>query len=184
MEQYPDGPASPPPRPEMSYSAPAPIAVNEPPPATIKSARALWLASFVVGAGVLLWQFLSRDTHLERLQTLANDVAPGNDVAAQQTAVGLLFWGILGMLTLVILLEMTLLGTAMRQRGWAPWALFVMLLIHGGATYLAAAFLVPDGEAGSYTLMLWAAQFLLAVTGLLLLVLPASTQWFRSRRRT
>src|SRR5918996_2239161 len=106
MEEHRGGPASPPPRPDMSYSAPPPIVVNEPPPATVRSARALWHTSFVAGGAVLLWQFLSRETHLERLRAIANDAASGNDVPAQQTAAGLVFWGSLGMLALVILLGM------------------------------------------------------------------------------
>lgn len=177
-----DAQPSPPPRPGLSYAAPAPIAVVPPVPGTVRLARALWLLSFVAGLTVLVGSFLSRDGHLERLRSVVDGMAPGGDAEAVSTASGIVFWGSVGALLLVILLEAALLGAVMARHGWARWALVPLLAAHAVVTLLATAFLTPEGDSANYVMLLWGAQLLLALVGLVLLFFPASNAWIKSRR--
>ncbi|WP_426764068.1 hypothetical protein ACP3TD_16540 [Pseudarthrobacter sp. 1G09] len=178
----PDAHPSPPPRPGLSYAAPAPIAVVPPVPGTVRLARTLWLLSFVAGLAVLVGSFLSRDGHLERLRTVVDGMAPGGDADAVSTASGIVFWGSVGALLLVMLLEAALLGATLARHGWARWALVPLLAVHAVVTLLATAFLMPEGESANYVVVLWGAQLLLALVGLILLFLPATSAWLKSRR--
>lgn len=173
---------APPPRPGLSYSAPAPIAVIPPAPGTIKHGRTLWLVSFLAGLGVLVGSFLTRDGHLERLRGVVEQMAPGGDAEAVTTATGIVFWGSIGALLLVMLLEAVMLGVVMGRQGWARWALVPLLVGHALVMLVATAFLVPDGDGGSYVLLLWGAELLLAFVGLVMFFLPASNAWLKSSR--
>ncbi|MDQ1054828.1 hypothetical protein QE394_002756 [Arthrobacter sp. SORGH_AS 212] len=178
----PDAQPSPPPRPGLSYAAPAPIAVVPPVPGAVRLARALWLLSFVAGLTVLVGSFLRRDGHLERLRSVVDGMAPGGDAEAVSTASGIVFWGSVGALLLVILLEAALLGAVLARHNWARWALVPLLAVHAVATLLATAFLMPEGDSANYVMLLWGAQLLLTLVGLVLLFLPASNAWLKSRR--
>lgn len=173
---------APPPRPGLSYSAPAPIAVIPPAPGTVKHGRTLWLVSFLAGLGVLVGSFLTRDGHLERLRDVVEQMAPGGDAEAVTTATGIVFWGSIGALLLVMLLEAVMLGVVMGRQGWARWALVPLLVGHALVMLVATAFLVPDGDGGSYVLLLWGAELLLAFVGLVMFFLPASNAWLKSSR--
>lgn len=177
-----DRPA-PPPRPGVSYSAPAPIAVTPPLPSAVRLGRALWLVGFVAGLSVLVTSFLSRDAHLERLRTVVDRMAPGGEADALTISTAIVFWGSLGTLLLVILLEAAALAIVMRRHGWARWVMIPLLLGHVLATFVAAAFLVPENDAGSYVVLLWGTQLLLSFAGLVLLLVPSSGAWLRSRGR-
>lgn len=73
---------APPPRPGLSYAAPAPIVVIPPTPRSVRLARGFWLSSFVAGLAVVIGSFLTRDSHLERLRTVVAEMAPGGDANA------------------------------------------------------------------------------------------------------
>jgi hypothetical protein len=194
MPQHPDGnpqlpvapagaasPPPPPPRPGLSYAAPAPILVIPPAPRSIRLGRALWLSSFVAGLAVLVGSFLTRDSHLERLRTVVDEMAPGGDDAALTTSTAIVFWGSGGALLLLILLQAALLGAVSGRRGWARWLMILLLAGQVGVMAVTAVFLVPEGDAGSYVLILWAAQVLLGFAGLLALLMPSAHRWFKSR---
>ena len=178
----PSAPPAPPPRPGLSYSAPAPIVAIPPAPRSIRNARNLWLVGFVAGLAVLVGSFLTRDSHLERLRAVVEQMAPGGDAEAVTTATGVVFWGSLAAVLLVILLEAAMLGVVMARHGWARWALIPLLAGHVVVLLVAAAFLVPDGDAGSYVVLLWGLQLLLSLVGLVLLFIPSASAWLKSRR--
>lgn len=184
MSSQPDGerqpPTGPPARPGTSYSAPAPIAVVPKAPRSANNARTLWLLSFVSGLAVLAGSFLTRDSHLERLRTVVQDMAPGGDADAVTTATGIVFWGSLAALLLVILLEAALLAVVMGRQGWARWVLLLLLAGHVPVLAVTASFLVPEGESGSYVVLLWGLQLLLALIGLVLFFTPSANSWVRS----
>jgi hypothetical protein len=178
----PPTPHAPPPRPGLSYSAPAPIAVIPPAPGTIRHGRTLWLASFLAGLAVLVGSFLTRDGHLERLRGVVEQMAPGGDAEAVTTATGIVFWGSGGALLLAILLEAAMLGVVLGRQGWARWALIPLLAGHALVMIVAVAFLVPDGDGASYVLLLWGAELLLALAGLVMFFLPSANAWLKSSR--
>jgi hypothetical protein len=165
----------------MSYSAPAPIAVTPPLPRAVRLARTLWLVSFVAGLSVLVTSFLSRDAHLQRLRTVVDQMAPGGEADALTISTAIVFWGSLGTMLLVILLEAAALAIVVRRHGWARWVMIPLLPGHVMAAFVAAEFLVPANDAGSYVVMLWGAQLLLAFAGLVLLLLPPSGAWLHAR---
>lgn len=174
---------APPPRPGISYSAPAPIVVTPTLPRAVRLARSLWLLSFVAGLAVVVTSFLSRDAHLERLRTVVDGMAPGGGADALTASTAIVFWGSVTTMLLVIVLEAAALGIVMGRQGWGRWLMIPLLLGHAFATWIAAAFLIPEGDAGSYVVLLWGAQLLLASAGLILLFVPATGAWLRSRQR-
>lgn len=177
------GPPSPPPRPGVSYSAPAPIAVIPEAPRSIRNGRTLWLFSFVAGFAVLAGSFLTRDGHMERLRSVVENMASGGgDADAVSTATGIVFWGSLVAVLVVILLEAAMLAVVMGRQGWARWTMLPLLAVHVAVLLVTAAFLVPDGDGGSYVVLLWGAQLLFAFVGLVMLFMPSASAWLRSGR--
>lgn len=194
MAQHPDGEAHipatpartgappPPPRPGLSYAAPAPILVTPPAPRSVGVARTSCLLSFVAGLAVLVGTFFARDSNLERLRAVVGEMAPGGDADAVTTSSAIVFWGSLGALLLVILLEAAAVAAVSARHGWGRWLLIPLLAGHVVATVIAAAFLVPEGDAGSYVVLLWGAQLLLAFVGLVALFMPAAGRWLKFRQ--
>lgn len=173
---------APPPRPGLSYLSPAPIMVVPPVPRSVQLARNLWLLSFVAGVAVLAGSFLTRDSHLARLRTVVQEMAPGGDEAAVTTATAIVFWGSIGALLLVMLLEAAMLGVVAGRQGWARLALVPLLAGHVLVMVVAATFLVPPGKAGSYVAIIWGIEILLAFIGLVLFFFPSAAAWLRSGR--
>lgn len=178
----PSGPPAPPPRPGVSWVAPAPILAVPEAPRSVRNARLLWIFSFVAGLAVLAGSFMTRDSHLERLKAVVEGMAQGGDAEAVTTATAVVFWGSLGAVLLVILLEAAMLGVVMGRRGWARWVLLLLLAGHAVVLLVAAAFLVPDGDAGSYVVLLWGLDLLLAVAGLVFFFMPSANAWLKSGR--
>jgi hypothetical protein len=142
----------------------------------------MWLVSFLAGLGVLVGSFLTRDGHLERLRGVVEQMAPGGDAEAVTTATGIVFWGSIGALLLAMLLEAVMLGVVLGRQGWARWALVPLLAGHALVMIIATAFLVPEGDSANYVLLLWGAELLLALIGLVMFFLPASGAWLKSSR--
>jgi hypothetical protein len=155
--------------------------VAPPTPRPLHVARTLWLFSFVAGFAVLVGSFLTRDSHLERLRGVVDEMAPGRDADALTGASTIVFWGSMGAMLLVILLEAAALAIVNGRRGWIRWLMIPLLLVHLAAVLVAEAFLVPEGDAGRYVWLLWGAQILMLFVGLVLLFMPASNAWLRSR---
>jgi len=131
---------------------------------------------------VLAGSFLTRNSHLERLRAVVEDMAPGGGAEAVTTATNVVFWGSLAAALLVILLEAAMLGVVMGRQGWARWALLPLLAGNVIVLLVAASFLVPDGDAGSYVVLLWGLQLLLAFIGLVLFFMPSANAWLKSGR--
>jgi hypothetical protein len=196
MPQHPDGehqlpvaPAGaatsppPPPRPGLSYAAPAPIIVIPPAPRSISLARGLWLLSLVAGLAVVIGSFLTRTSHLERLRTVVDRMAPGGNADAVTTSTAIVFWGSLSALLLLILLQAAFLAAFSGRRGGARWVLIPLLAAQVVVMAVVTAFLVPEGDAGTYVVLLWGAQLLLGFAGLLALFMPSAGRWFKSGRK-
>jgi hypothetical protein len=196
MRQHPDGehqlpvaPAGaatsppPPPRPGLSYTAPAPILVIPPTPRSISLARGLWLLSLVAGLAVVIGSFLTHTSNLERLRTVVDRMAPGGNADAVTTSTAIVFWGSLGALLLLILLQTAFLAAVSGRRGGARWVLIPLLAAQVVVMAVVTAFLVPEGDAGTYVVLLWGAQLLLGFAGLLALFMPSAGRWFKSGRK-
>jgi hypothetical protein len=196
MSQHPDGehqlpvaPAGaatsppPPPRPGLSYAAPAPIIVIPPTPRSISLARGLWLLSLVAGLAVVAGSFLTRTSHLERLRSVVDRMAPGGNADAVTTSTAVVFWGSLSALLLLILLQAAFVTAFSGRRGGARWVLIPLLAAQVVVMAVVTAFLVPEGDAGTYVVLLWGAQLLLGFAGLLALFMPSAGRWFRSGRK-
>ncbi|WP_426227647.1 hypothetical protein [Pseudarthrobacter sp. DSP2-3-2b1] len=145
-------------------------------------ARTSWLLSFVAGLAVLVGTFFARDSNLERLRAVVEEMAPGGDADAVTTSSAIVFWGSLSALLLVILLEAAAIAAVSARHGWGRWLLIPLLAGHAVAMVVAAAFLVPEGDAGSYVVLLWGAQLLLAFVGLVALFMPSAGRWLKFRQ--
>lgn len=143
---------------------------------------AFWLFSFVAGLAVLIGSFLTRDSHLERLRTVVDQMSPGGGPDAVTTSATIVFWGSLGALLLVILLEAAALAIFSARRGWSRWLMIPLLAGQVVCMVVASAFLVPDGDAGRYVVMLWGAQLLLALLGLVAVFVPSAGGWLKAAR--
>jgi len=172
----------PPPRPGLSYSAPPPIPATPSLPRTVRTARTFWVLSFLAGLAVLAGSFVARDSNLQRLRAVVEDMAARNGMASAGTAADVVFWGSLGALLLVTLLEAAALAAVLARRAWGRWALLPLLASHLPVLLLASVFLVPGGAAGSYVVMLWVAGLALGFGGLVLLFLPPTGAWLRQGR--
>lgn len=178
-----NGPAAPPPRPRMALSSAPPIAVATTPPPPARWSRSLWITSFVAGIAVVVMGFLGRDAHFERLTGVIGTMVPEGDAEALEATTAVVFLGSLIMLALVIAMEAVLIAVLFRRRIWARWALAPLVLLHAVVTVITADFVVAPGADGVLTIVLLAAQFILASAGLILLFLPATTTWLLSERR-
>jgi hypothetical protein len=107
-------------------------------------------------------------------------MAPGGEAGAVTTATGIVFWGSIAAILLVILLEAAMLGVVMGRQGWARWALLLLLAGHAVVLLVASAFLVPDGDAGSFVVLLWGLNLLLALVGLVFFFMPSAKAWLKS----
>jgi hypothetical protein len=145
-------------------------------------ARTSWLLSFVAGSAVLLGSFFARDSNLERLRAVVEEMAPGGDADAVSTSSAIVFWGSLSGLLLVVLLEAAAIAAVSARHGWARWLMIPLLAGHVVVMAVAYAFLVPEGDAGSYVVLLWGAQLLLAFVGLVALFMRSAGRWLKTRR--
>jgi hypothetical protein len=173
---------APPPRPGLSWSAPPPIPATASLPRTVRAARTLWVLSFLAGLTVLAGSFVARDSNLQRLRAVVPDMAARSGAGSVGTAAEIVFWGSMGALLLVTLLEAVALAAVLGRRAWARWVLVPLLASHLPVLLLASVFLVPTGAAGSYVVMLWVAGLALAFAGLVLLFLPPAGAWLRQGR--
>ncbi|WP_309074876.1 hypothetical protein [Paenarthrobacter sp.] len=178
----PASPSAPPPRPGISLSTPPPIAEAVRPPGPARLSRTLWVASFVAGIAVVVTGFLDRDSHFERLKGVIGGMVPDGDADAIEGATAVVFLGSLAMLALVIAMEAVLLAVLFKRRIWARWALAPLVLLHAVVTVITADFVVAPGGDGVLTIVLLAAQFILAAAALILLFLPSTTIWLLSER--
>lgn len=163
----------------MSDPTPPPLRRPVKPSGAIRAARTLWLASFAVGMLAVVSAFLAREAHVERLSAAAAEIDPGGDALTLEAVATIVFWGSLGALVLVVVVEAILLRVMMRRHGWARWVLLVVLLIHFGVVLLADASLVAPAAEGILARVLLLGQLLLAGAGLIVSAVPGSRWWFR-----
>jgi hypothetical protein len=142
-------------------------------------ARTLWLLSFTAGLAVLLGSYVARDSNLQRLRGVVAEMAAGRDASSVGTTTEVVFWGSIGALLLVTLLEAAVLAAVLGRRVWARWTLVPLLASHLLLLFPVSAFLVPEGAAGSYVVMLWGIGLVLAFVGLVLLFLPSAGAWLK-----
>ena len=147
----------------------------------MKVARSVWRLSFVTGVAVIMFAFLSRDEHIAQLSDVIADVDPGRAAATLATAATIVFWGSLGALAAVLLIEALLLRAVLGRHRWAQWAQLLMLLVHAGVVVFAGAF-IALGDQGPLTAVLLILQLLLGGIALVASVLPGSGDWFRAGR--
>jgi hypothetical protein len=170
---------SPPPRPVMSDRTAAPIIKPLAPSGAIKASRYLWFASFVAGIMVALFAFLSRTNQTERIQDVIHDLDPDRDADTLETAANIVLWGSLGAVIVVLLVELAMLFSMLRGRGWVRFLQLPMLVVHAIVAVVADALIVGEDVDGIFLRALLAAQLLLAIAALCASFLPGTRAWFR-----
>ncbi|MEO3941934.1 hypothetical protein V3C41_12715 [Paenarthrobacter nicotinovorans] len=178
----PSAPPPPPPRPGISLSVPPPIAATVRPPGIARLARSLWIAGFAAGIAVVVFGFLDRDAHFERLKGVISGMVADGDAQAVDGATAVVFLGSLAMIALVVAMEAVLLAVLFKRRVWARWALAPLVLLHAVVTVITADFVVAPGADGVLATVLLAAQFILAAAGVILLFFPSTTVWLLSEK--
>ena len=58
-------------------------------------------------------------------------MSPGGDADALTAASAIVFWGSMGAMLLVILLEAAALAILNGRQGWVRWLMIPLLLVHG-----------------------------------------------------
>jgi hypothetical protein len=131
----------------------------------------------------VVFAFLSRNPQLDHLAKLVTDLRPEQDAATVKAVAAVVFWGALGALVVVIIIEALLLLRVMHRHGGARWALLCMALVQGGVGVLAVAFLVAPGAEGNTVFLLLAAAWVLAGAALVAGVMPGAGAWFRAEHQ-
>ena len=171
-----------PPRPEMSNTTPAPVNVPRKPATPVRVSARLWLLSVVVGLGAMVFRVLNREDQLAYLRRTAGEVEGSVPQADVDTVALVAFWGTIGLLVIVFLVQAILIGPLQRGDGWTRWVYLGLLVPNLLGLVLASATLTDDFAGLQLTPLLLVAQMLLAVVALLAALLPASTRWFRDVR--
>lgn len=172
--------APPPARPTMSDQRKPPVLRTYPAPGVVKTARALWIFSFVIGGAAVFIAFLSGETLIAELTEVLARLAPGYDADAVTSLVDLIYWASLGGLGLIIAIEAILLAILLNRRGGARWVQLPVLIIHAGAVLVGSAFL-GIGDWGALIEVLLVAGFVIAFAGWVLTLFPSAQRWFRIR---
>ncbi|WP_227411916.1 hypothetical protein [Cryobacterium sp. BB736] len=165
----------------MSDSTPAPVRRLSPPTRTLLTARWLWLASLALGLIAGFFIFIYRADQIDRLQQTITELDATRAAETVDALSLLVFWGALGILALVLVLEAIMLSVMLRGHGGARWALLFLLVLNAGAVLLADAVLLPPEGNGPYLWLLLIAQFVLAGAGFVCSLLPGSSGWFRAQ---
>ena len=172
-----------PPRPQMSDLTPAPIVRSVGPSGAIKVARILWLLSFAVGLLAVVFVFLSGNAQIGRLRDTVKDLKPDQTAETLKAVATVVFWGSLGAVILVIVIETFLLLLMMRGRRGARWALLFLVTMQAATGVLATAFLVSPGGEGNAVFLLLAAALVLASAALVAGAVPGANAWFRAEHK-
>ena len=165
----------------MSDRTPPPIRRPIEPPSAVKASRFLWTASFIAGLMVVFFGFLARNNQTDRIQDLILEVDPGRDAQTLETAANIVLWTSLGALTLALLIELALLFSMMKRRGYVRWIQLFVLLAHGGMAVVADALIVGEDVDGIVLRAILASQLFLALSGLIASFLPGTRTWFRRK---
>ncbi|MET1156082.1 hypothetical protein, partial [Arthrobacter sp.] len=173
-----------PPRPPLSDHTPAPIREILTPPPAVKRVRFLWILSFASGVIAGIFAFFAREAIQEHVRGLINGLERGDDQETVEALAVVVFWGTLGLLALVILVEAVLLAVLMRRHGKVRFVLLAMLLVHGLVTLLADAFLAAPGDQELGIRVLLVMQLALAGAAVVASVLNGAGQWFRAEKQT
>jgi hypothetical protein len=172
---------TPPPRPEMSDRTPPPIRRPVEPSTAVKASRFLWTASFIAGLMAVFFGFLARNNQTDRIQDLILEVDPDRDAETLETAANIVLWTSLGALVVVVLIELALLFSMLKRRGYVRWIQLLVLAAHAGVTVVADALIVGDDVDGIVLRVILVSQLFLALAGLLASFLPGTRAWFRSK---
>ena len=172
-----------PPRPQMSDLTPAPIVRPVGPSGAVKVAHILWLLSLAVGLSAVVVAFLSRNAQIGRLRDTVKDLKPDQEAETLKAVATVVFWGSLGAVILVIVIETFLLLLMMRGRRGARWALLFLVIMQAATGVLATAFLVSPGGEGNAVFLLLAAALVLASAALVAGAVPGANAWFRAEHK-
>ena len=181
MSGEPERPA--PPRPQMSDLTPPPIIGTLVPPPAVKRIRVLWILSFVSGLIAGIFAYFAQDEILKHLRGLINGLEQGADEETVEALAVVVFWGTLGMLALVILVEVVLLRALMRRHGKVRFVLLAMLFVQGAVTLLADEFLAAPGDQELGIRIMLVLQLVLAGAAVIASVLRGANQWFRAEHQ-
>ena len=175
-----DGAPPPPPRPPLTDETKPPVLRTIPTPRVVRTARTLWILSFVLGGAAVFIAFLSRDAIVEELTERLGRLAPGYDADEVASLVDVVYWSSIAGLGIIITIEAVLLGSLMNRRGGARWLQLLVLVVHAGAALVGSAFLAI-GERALLVAALLVAGFVLGVVAWALCLAPAANRWFRMR---
>jgi hypothetical protein len=171
-----------PPRPEMSNTTPAPVNLPRETVAPVRIAARLGFFSVVIGLAAMVYRVVNQDGQLAYLRRTAGGMEGTVGQSDVDTVALIAFWGTIGLLVIVFLVQAILIGPLKRGVGWARWVLLGLLVPNLAGVVLASAFLTDDSGL-QLTPLLLIAQVVLAVLAILAALLPASTRWFREERR-
>ncbi|WP_188742918.1 hypothetical protein [Agromyces bauzanensis] len=173
-----DAAPPPPPRPPLTDETKPPVLRAIPTPGVVRTARTLWILSFVLGGAAVFIAFLGRDGIVDELTERLGRLAPGYDADEIASLVDVVYWSSIAGLGLIITIEAVLLGSLMKRRGGARWLQLIVLVLHAGAALVGSAFLAI-GDRALLMAALLMVGFVLCVVAWGLCLAPAANRWFR-----
>lgn len=133
-----------PPRPEMSNTTPAPVNLPRETAAPVRIAARLGFFSVVIGLAAMVYRVVNQDGQLAYLRRTAGGVDGTVGQSDVETVALIAFWGTIGLLVIVFLVQAILIGPLKRGVGWTRWVLLALLVPNLAGVVLASAFLTDD----------------------------------------
>lgn len=167
-------------RPSTASANGAPVLIKATAPLSIRLSQLLWILSFAVGGFTLVYFFVVRNDLLPLIIELAKKVTPDRSDEVYATAADIIFWVVFGLMTAVLLTQITLLVSFMNRRPQIRWWQLLTLVVLALLVVLSPEW-VALGDKGRPVQPMLAAQTALVLLALLFSVLPRALAWSARR---
>jgi len=163
-------------RPSLANPNKPPVIVKVPAPFFVRLSQLFWMVSLALGAFIVVYFFVIRETLLPLIQDVLKTVAEGRDDTTYATAGDILYWTVFAGMVTILAIQITLLVSFSSRRPNVRWwqlgSFVVQVLL-----YLLALELVALGEHGTQLRQLFIGQCALVLLGLLCSITPKALNW-------
>lgn len=163
-------------RPSLANPNKPPVIVKVPAPFFVRLSQLCWMVSLALGAFIVVYFFVLRETLLPLIQDTLKKVVEGRDDTTYAAAADIVYWSVFGAMVTILLVQITLLVSFSSRRPHVRWwqlgSFVVQVLV-----YLLALELVAVGEHGPQLRQLFIGQCALVLLGLLCSITPKALNW-------
>ncbi len=163
-------------RPPLANPNKPPVIVKIPAPFFVRLSQLCWMVSLALGAFIVVYFFVIRETLLPLIQDVLKRNVEGRDDTTYAAAADIVYWAVFGAMVAILLVQITLLVSFSSRRPnvrWWQFGTFVVQVL----LYLLALELVAFGEHGPQLRQLFIGQCALVLLGLLCSITPKALRW-------